>query len=296
MATYAREGASIASQEHHVDFVAKEMLLMTNFVLGQLPRRYRVQLDSDRFLSAISSEIQDRRKTLGPWIDAPGFRKKGASRTLHQPGEYIEDLVDQTPIRQQIIRELDEHQDKLARSVPQCVVSNKVDALSEQDIENLLSDIDKITLPINDLTLSYGEQEHLDQYASKRLRVLKERPGGMDAVEEVDHKGEEEFEPDKLFDQLLYPKSRATRQNGKRCHESDDEESDKPKKKKAKKRVKKSHRYGKSVPNKGLIKRGKGKSNTGATSQPFQAYEPFTNDDMDNKYQISNLIALSVST
>ncbi|KAF8160418.1 hypothetical protein BJ912DRAFT_1069426 [Pholiota molesta] len=215
MATYAREGASISSQEHHVDFVAREMLLMTNFVISQLPRRYRVQLDSDRFLSAISSEVQDGRKTLGPWIDAPGFRKKDASRSLHQSGEYIEDLVDQTPIRQQIIRELNDHQDRLARSVPQCVVSKKVDPLSEHDIVNMLPDIDEKSLPVKDITLSYGERERLDPYASKRLRVLKERPGGTDAVNEEDDKGEEDMVADELFDELLYPGARAPRRTRK---------------------------------------------------------------------------------
>ncbi|KAF8177877.1 hypothetical protein BJ912DRAFT_930238 [Pholiota molesta] len=235
MATYAREGASISSQEHHVDFVAREMLLMTNFVISQLPRRYRVQLDSDRFLSAISSEVQDGRKTLGPWIDAPGFRKKDASRSLHQSGEYIEDLVDQTPIRQQIIRELNDHQDRLARSVPQCVVSKKVDPLSEHDIVNMLPDIDEKSLPVKDITLSYGERERLDPYASKRLRVLKERPGGTDAVNEEDDKGEEDMVADELFDELLYPGARAPRRTRKRSSESDDTNSGEPPKKKNKK-------------------------------------------------------------
>lgn len=210
MATYTREGASMTSQDHHVDFVAKEMLLMTNFVLAQLPHCYRVQLYSDKFLSSISSNLPGRHRTVGPWIDAPGFRKKGASRNLHQPREHIEDLVSQTPYKEEIIRELDNHQDRMARSILQCVISKKVYPLSDEDIKDLQLEVDERAMPICNLELSYGQREYHDTYTSKRLRVLAAKPGGMDPVEEKDDKGNEDFVPNKFFDEIVYPGTRVT--------------------------------------------------------------------------------------
>ncbi|KAF8170601.1 hypothetical protein BJ912DRAFT_1066516 [Pholiota molesta] len=222
VATYTREGASMTSQDLHVDFVAKELLLLTNFIIEQLPDHYEAQVNSDTFLSSISSKLPNGRTTVGPWIDAPGFRKKNADRSLYQPGEHIEDLVSQTPFREEIIRELDNHQDRMARSIPQCVVSQKVHPLSDEDIKDLKSEVDERSTPVLDLDLSYEQREYEDKYASKRFRVVTAKPGGTDAIPDHDDKGEEDFVPNEFFNQVAFPGIRPTSQSIPGDNEDDD--------------------------------------------------------------------------
>ena len=61
-----------------------------------LPQSYGVRIDMDRFFSAFSMKIEDKRVRLEPWPLGPGFRGRDAGNALAGEDEIADDeLVDQ---------------------------------------------------------------------------------------------------------------------------------------------------------------------------------------------------------
>lgn len=72
VSTMADEGAIIMAPDSHFQFFVRSLLFLVIYLLGQLPRRYNVRLDPDRFLSAFSMTL-DGEKTvrLDAWESIP---------------------------------------------------------------------------------------------------------------------------------------------------------------------------------------------------------------------------------
>ncbi|KAJ3507737.1 hypothetical protein NLJ89_g6136 [Agrocybe chaxingu] len=173
IATFGREGASVTEQQSHVEFMAREPLLMSNFNMLQLPERYRVQIDADRFLSAFSSVIGDKRTTVPLWVHAPGHQPKGASKEMNQAGTVIEDLEDQTEFRREVLAKLESHRLRTAQFIPHCIINGKTPALTNEDIEAIIKVAkaergDKAMYT----KLSYTNRIKQDRYHDRRYRVL----------------------------------------------------------------------------------------------------------------------------
>ncbi|KAF9470207.1 hypothetical protein BDN70DRAFT_939930 [Pholiota conissans] len=193
--TYVQEGATISSMEQHIDFIGREITLLTNFILSQLPEKYGVQFHADKALEAISYRTSDnKRKTLAPWIDAPGFRPKDASRDLHQTGKFIEDLIDQAPIRARIIAELEAHQKNVQRFIPQSVASKKVEPLTDEEMGGVKWEADKTQTHCMDHKLAYKNRRLLDSHADRRMRLEDHVPGADNPIEEITDKSDERVE------------------------------------------------------------------------------------------------------
>ncbi|KAF9472279.1 hypothetical protein BDN70DRAFT_938300 [Pholiota conissans] len=182
----------MSSKEQHIDFVGREITLLTNFILSQLPKSYGIQFHADKALESISYRTSDnKRKTLGPWIDAPGYRPKDASRDENQTGKFIDDLVDQAPIRTRILAEMDEHQKTMQHFIPQCVASNKIQPLTDNDIAVLKEHVDKKQVPCAERKLAYSYRKQDDIYANTRMRLAYRISGAEDPIEESNDKGDE---------------------------------------------------------------------------------------------------------
>lgn len=73
---------------------------MVLYFILLLPQSYGVRIDMDRFFSAFSMKIEDKRVRLEPWPLGPGFRGRDAGNALAGEDEIADDeLVDQEEIR-----------------------------------------------------------------------------------------------------------------------------------------------------------------------------------------------------
>jgi len=73
---------------------------MILYFILQLPQRYGVRIDMDRFFSAFSMRIEEKRVCLEPWTLGPGFRPRDTENTLAREDMITDDdLIDQEEIR-----------------------------------------------------------------------------------------------------------------------------------------------------------------------------------------------------
>ncbi|KAJ6452986.1 hypothetical protein C8R45DRAFT_1112769 [Mycena sanguinolenta] len=69
------EGATMMPRGSLVTFVVRWLVLLLFYVLQQLPAKFKVQMDPDLIIQAITYEADDgRRINVGPWEHAPGHR------------------------------------------------------------------------------------------------------------------------------------------------------------------------------------------------------------------------------
>lgn len=92
---------------------------MCLYFVRQLPQRYAVRLDSDVFLSAFSTEIDNRRQVILPWTLAPGWR------SVHIDGEGDSDVAmsspDQRTLRQSALDRWNDYYVKYSSHIPFCI-------------------------------------------------------------------------------------------------------------------------------------------------------------------------------
>ncbi|KAI0057139.1 hypothetical protein BV25DRAFT_1920359, partial [Artomyces pyxidatus] len=83
-ATFAADGDVIMAPHSLVTYIVRSLLLFCIYVLAQLPQKYKVQIDTDKFLTSFSMEESGRRKDLEPWAYAPRLNDEaaGAARRL----------------------------------------------------------------------------------------------------------------------------------------------------------------------------------------------------------------------
>ena len=55
----------------HLEWTSRALLLLSRFILHQLPASYGVEVDAHKFLEAISMNIEGRRYPVGEWELAP---------------------------------------------------------------------------------------------------------------------------------------------------------------------------------------------------------------------------------
>ncbi|KAJ7604060.1 hypothetical protein FB45DRAFT_958028 [Roridomyces roridus] len=98
-ANFAVDGQVVMNNRAHVTFIARALLLHSVFILNQLPPGYNVQVDSDRLLSAISFLDGGIRESVGPWANAPGYRRPHQSTSSPSAPAAAADNVNLSPQR-----------------------------------------------------------------------------------------------------------------------------------------------------------------------------------------------------
>ncbi|KAI0060625.1 hypothetical protein BV25DRAFT_1917696 [Artomyces pyxidatus] len=83
-ATFAADGDVIMAPRSLVTYIARSLLLFCIYILAQLPQKYQVQIDTDKFLTSFSMEEDGERKNLEPWAYAPRLNDEagGTARRL----------------------------------------------------------------------------------------------------------------------------------------------------------------------------------------------------------------------
>ena len=71
VANYARDGGSIMTQRSQFNFVIRGLLLLSVHVCQQLPSRFQVQVNRDKFLDAFSMNHDGRSETAAAWVWGP---------------------------------------------------------------------------------------------------------------------------------------------------------------------------------------------------------------------------------
>lgn len=94
-------------------------------------------------MKCISFEYDGERRTAPPWPLGPGWRPPGASNDLEQEGEKVGELASTTPARAEVMERLEVHRQYLAKFIPHQVSGKKVEALTDDDIELLITEDDK---------------------------------------------------------------------------------------------------------------------------------------------------------
>nr|GAT55917.1 predicted protein [Mycena chlorophos] len=116
-ATWATEGASMMDTESHFMHYARSIVVLTNYVLQQLPPEYHARLDPDLLLQAMTIRREDgERVSAGAWELAPGFRRKDdCGWNTYQP---TEDVIDQAEVRDTAYRNIKQYEDVVSAHIP----------------------------------------------------------------------------------------------------------------------------------------------------------------------------------
>jgi hypothetical protein len=122
----------------NVDHVSKSLLSLSLFFLWQLPPHYNVQVDSQKFLDAISLRPDDNgpRITVDNWLLGPGWRNKDAS-LVPSASCPLNDLVDMTgpdSLRKCAIWRYKAYRTKLAKFIPWFVLQERVVGDATQNV------------------------------------------------------------------------------------------------------------------------------------------------------------------
>jgi len=114
---------------------------MVNYGVLQADDRLKLQFNVDLFMKCFSYiDDSGERMTAAPWIFAPGWRPKGASRALGQRGEPAEELESTAEFRGEAMKRLRDHELYTAQFIPHCVVNDdKVEALTDDDMKSLIA-------------------------------------------------------------------------------------------------------------------------------------------------------------
>jgi hypothetical protein len=74
--TYLKDGRSIMDVKSHVIYVVYTLIQLLLFFLAQLPAAYKVEVNTDMIVSAISFvDERGRRNVVPDWVLGPGTRK-----------------------------------------------------------------------------------------------------------------------------------------------------------------------------------------------------------------------------
>ncbi|KAJ7714586.1 hypothetical protein B0H16DRAFT_1807666 [Mycena metata] len=151
-ANFAQDGQVVNDTRSHVTFMAHLLLLLAIWITNQLPFVYQFRIDSDRFLSAFSFQVdnQGRREAVGPWENGPGFRDPTAVQEGLNDGR---NLVSQDIVRSQHKRRWRLHYNNCVRHIPFAVCSGMGYAIDAngvllEDLEDKFEGVDALGNPI----------------------------------------------------------------------------------------------------------------------------------------------------
>ncbi|KAJ7215911.1 hypothetical protein GGX14DRAFT_606870 [Mycena pura] len=109
-----------------------------------LPLSYGLRIDSDRFLSSFSFEVEPGvRESVAPWEDGPGFRRTANTSPNAPALNNGSDLISQDVLRSNLKRRYRLHYNKLARHIPYAFMKGKAYEIDEAG--NLLEDTALVT-------------------------------------------------------------------------------------------------------------------------------------------------------
>lgn len=111
-------------QVSHVRFFARALLNANLYFLLQLPSKFHIQLDRNKFLQSISTLVDDDRVSTGDWPLGPGFAPLNKSPSA-APTTAIIDSVAQDTSRAEAIAKWDTYFTKTATHIPYAVVNKK---------------------------------------------------------------------------------------------------------------------------------------------------------------------------
>lgn len=131
----------LTSREAFFNFFSRALSNQVNYGVLQADSRLEIQFDVDLFMKSLSYvDVDGTRRTAAPWVFAPGWRPKDASKELGQQGEVVDELESTTEFRQSGLKQLQKHELYTAQFIPHCVANdNQVAALTECDIKFLVA-------------------------------------------------------------------------------------------------------------------------------------------------------------
>lgn len=144
-------------QKHHAEYIVRDLLGLSVFVLSQMPKRYGLEVDMDVFMSAFTHSLGNKRVPCSTWSNGPGWR----------------DGVFQDALRRAQAERWRQHREELAQHVPSMVDSNKVAPLDLDDQDT----VDEVNLDASDI-FSDGKLE-VDLEDTFVLSNVVEEAGGL---------------------------------------------------------------------------------------------------------------------
>jgi hypothetical protein len=207
-ATFARDGICLTDDKALMEFYSREVYCLVNYLLSGLPRPLGVQFDSDTFMKSISFVHADgKRRTVAPWTYPPGWRAENASRDMNQVGVEVADLVDQIPYRRQAREESKAHDTTLGQFLPHVVAHDKVPAMMDEDIENIIKQGPTETVMGDMIAYSYGERIKVDSSLADTVQgqIVPTEEGEVDPSDDEDNEDKSEDVPvcNPAFDALV---------------------------------------------------------------------------------------------
>ncbi|KAJ7179711.1 hypothetical protein C8R46DRAFT_1029153 [Mycena filopes] len=115
--TFVKEGADIMEPVSLVQMVVCWGILFLFYLLKQLPERFKVQMDPDLIIQAITYETEDgERRNVGPWALAPGHRRTDQGKWNYHTGGG--ERTDQDAVRSQSWVDWQAYEDHVVMHVP----------------------------------------------------------------------------------------------------------------------------------------------------------------------------------
>lgn len=155
--TFVKEGSIYMDQKCHTEYIVRDLLGLSVFVLSQMPKRYGLEVDLDVFMSAFTHSLGNKRVPCSTWSNGPGWRYG----------------VSQDALRRAQAERWRQHREELAQHAPSMVDSNKVAPLDldDQDIA------DEVNLDASDIFVD-GKLE-VDSEDTFVLSNVVEEVGGL---------------------------------------------------------------------------------------------------------------------
>lgn len=100
---------------------------MLLYFAKQMPSHYVLEIDADAFMHCVTYIRGGTRVRLGPWINGPGWRPAGATRTDPAPFEpHPGELKSQDEVRASKWRAWERYYDKMSSHIPRAVTRTGV--------------------------------------------------------------------------------------------------------------------------------------------------------------------------
>jgi len=91
---YVQDGGSIMEPHKHFQYVARTLLQLVHYFVGQLPREYRARVDRDLFLSSLSMEVAGgTRQQAGPWPLGIGWVPEEGQALREEAWKRVADFI-----------------------------------------------------------------------------------------------------------------------------------------------------------------------------------------------------------
>jgi hypothetical protein len=242
-ANYGRDGLPLTSREAFFNFFSRALSNQVNYGVLQADSRLDIQFNVDLFMKSLSYVDDDgTRRTAAPWVFAPGWRPKDASKELGQRGEVVDELESTSEFRENGLKELLKHELYTAQFIPHCVANDdKVTALTEDDVQSLVA-CPQMSYPRLSVQARLADGIPVTMSLPSKIR---RRPKDKQAIEECDDDEEQEEREDRgplasRFHDLVN-----TRLNAETLRAKEAKEKEKENRKRLKKSQKEQEKRGK---------------------------------------------------